>query len=69
MQKLRSSLEDSVKKQLMCDVPYGVLISGGLDSSIISAIAAKYSKSNIVLFELTNESYSARARRNRGWQR
>ena len=47
LQKLRSSLEESVKKQLMCDVPYGVLISGGLDSSIISAIAAKYSKKRI----------------------
>ena len=38
--KLRKSLEDSVHKQLMCDVPYGVLISGGLDSSVIAAIAA-----------------------------
>lgn len=38
---LRSSLEKAVKRQLMSDVPYGVLLSGGLDSSIISAIAAK----------------------------
>ena len=45
--KLRQSLEDSVRKQLMCDVPYGVLISGGLDSSIISAVAAQYSKNRI----------------------
>jgi len=45
--KLRQSLEDSVHKQLMCDVPYGVLISGGLDSSIIAAIAAKYSKKRV----------------------
>ena len=45
--KLKNALEDSVKKQLMCDVPYGLLISGGLDSSIISAIAAKYSKKRI----------------------
>ncbi|SVC78727.1 uncharacterized protein METZ01_LOCUS331581, partial [marine metagenome] len=44
---LRKALEDSVRKQLMCDVPYGVLLSGGLDSSIISAIAAKYSKKRI----------------------
>ncbi len=34
-------------KQLMCDVPYGVLISGGLDSSVIAAIAAQYSKKRI----------------------
>jgi len=45
--KLRKSLEDSVHKQLMCDVPYGVLISGGLDSSVIAAIAAQYSKKRI----------------------
>jgi len=45
--KLRKALEDSVHKQLMCDVPYGVLISGGLDSSVIAAIAAQYSKKRI----------------------
>jgi Asparagine synthase (glutamine-hydrolyzing) len=42
--KLRESLEDAVKRQLMSDVPYGVLLSGGLDSSITSAIAKKYSE-------------------------
>ena len=47
LKKLRKSLEDSVKKQLMCDVPYGVLLSGGLDSSLIAAIAASYSKKRI----------------------
>ena len=41
--KLRSGLEEAVHRQLMTDVPYGVLLSGGLDSSIISAIAKKYS--------------------------
>ncbi|HYD02947.1 MAG TPA: asparagine synthase B [Alphaproteobacteria bacterium] len=45
--KLREELENSVKRQLMCDVPYGVLISGGLDSSLIAAIAAKYSHRRI----------------------
>ena len=45
--KLRKALENSVHKQLMCDVPYGVLISGGLDSSVIAAIAAQYSKKRI----------------------
>lgn len=45
--KLRQELETAVKKQLMCDVPYGVLISGGLDSSLIAAIAAKFSRRRI----------------------
>ncbi len=44
LEDLKTALEESVHKQLMCDVPYGVLISGGLDSSIISALAAKFSK-------------------------
>jgi asparagine synthase (glutamine-hydrolysing) len=39
---LRTALEDAVHRQLMSDVPYGVLLSGGLDSSITSAIAKKY---------------------------
>ncbi|RCU50297.1 MULTISPECIES: asparagine synthase B [Corallincola] len=39
---LRSALEAAVKRQLMSDVPYGVLLSGGLDSSVISAVAHKY---------------------------
>ncbi len=41
------ALESAVKRQLMCDVPYGVLLSGGLDSSLISAITQKYSKQRI----------------------
>lgn len=39
---LRNALEESVKSHLMSDVPYGVLLSGGLDSSIISAITKKF---------------------------
>ncbi|MFB6434768.1 MAG: asparagine synthase B [Candidatus Malihini olakiniferum] len=39
---LREALEESVKSHLMSDVPYGVLLSGGLDSSIISAITKKF---------------------------
>jgi len=44
---LRKALEAAVHRQLMSDVPYGVLLSGGLDSSIISAIAKKYAARRI----------------------
>ena len=46
-EKLREALIDSVRRQLMCDVPYGVLLSGGLDSSVISAIAAHLSEKRV----------------------
>ena len=44
---LQDALENAVHRQLMSDVPYGVLLSGGLDSSITSALAKKYSKNRI----------------------
>ena len=40
--RMRVALEDAVRRQLMCDVPFGVLISGGIDSSLIAAIATRY---------------------------
>ena len=47
VEAIHDALETAVKRQLMSDVPYGVLLSGGLDSSVISAIAEKYSEMRI----------------------
>ena len=46
-EELRRALEEAVKRQMMSDVPYGVLLSGGLDSSIISAVTQKYAQKRI----------------------
>ncbi len=45
--RLREALEAAVHRQLMSDVPYGVLLSGGLDSSIVAALAAKFSRRRV----------------------
>jgi len=45
--KLRKALEDAVHRQLMSDVPYGVLLSGGLDSSIIAAVTKKFASKRV----------------------
>ncbi len=44
---IRTALDEAVKRQLMSDVPYGVLLSGGLDSSVISALAKQYASKRI----------------------
>jgi asparagine synthase (glutamine-hydrolysing) len=45
--ELRPALERAVHAQLMSDVPYGVLLSGGLDSSITASIAARYARKRV----------------------
>ncbi|NND34224.1 MAG: asparagine synthase B [Saprospiraceae bacterium] len=47
VQAIKKSLEAAVHRQLMSDVPYGVLLSGGLDSSVTSAIAKKYAQMRV----------------------
>ena len=47
VEAIRDGLTTAVKRQLMSDVPYGVLLSGGLDSSVISALAEKFSEHRI----------------------
>mgnify|MGYP005852916351 CR=1 FL=1 len=47
IEKLREALDAAVHRQLMSDVPYGVLLSGGLDSSVTSALAKKYAEKRI----------------------
>ena len=55
VQMIREGLMASVKRQLMSDVPYGVLLSGGLDSSVVSAIAKLYAAKRIE----TNDKHDA----------
>ena len=45
--RLRASLEAAVHRQLMCDVPYGVLLSGGLDSSVIAAVTRRFAPNRV----------------------
>ncbi len=47
VEAVREGLEAAVKRQMMSDVPYGVLLSGGLDSSVIAAVTAKYAQNRI----------------------
>lgn len=47
IEAIKDALQAAVHRQLMSDVPYGVLLSGGLDSSITSAVAKKYAERRI----------------------
>jgi len=49
--EIHDALEAAVHRQLMSDVPYGVLLSGGLDSSVTSAIAKKYAEKRIESYD------------------
>jgi asparagine synthase (glutamine-hydrolysing) len=49
---LRGALEDAVRRQMMTDVPYGVLLSGGLDSSLVAACAARSSSQQLHSFAI-----------------
>ncbi len=54
IEDLHDALEAAVKRQLMSDVPYGVLLSGGLDSSVTSALAKKFADKRIEENDSTN---------------
>ena len=47
VEKLKKTFEEAVVKRLMCDVPFGVLLSGGLDSSLVSAIVSRHSEMRV----------------------
>ncbi|MBF04592.1 MAG: asparagine synthase B [Flavobacterium sp.] len=57
IEAIKTALEAAVKRQLMSDVPYGVLLSGGLDSSITSAIAKKFAQKRIESEDKTDAWY------------
>ncbi|MDT0295131.1 asparagine synthase B [Mesonia ostreae] len=57
IKEIRDALDAAVKRQLMSDVPYGVLLSGGLDSSITSALAKKYANKRIETGDKENAWY------------
>ena len=52
-------LEDAVRRQLVADVPVGVLLSGGLDSSLVTAMAARASSAPVQTFTITFPGHGA----------
>jgi asparagine synthase (glutamine-hydrolysing) len=50
---LRTSLEEAVVKRMMCDVPFGVLLSGGLDSSLVASIVCRHASKRVESQETT----------------
>ncbi len=58
LKKINSSLTDSVRKRLMADVPFGVLLSGGLDSSLVASITSRLIKENTNVFSKNLHSFS-----------
>ncbi len=66
LNKLDSLLIDSVKSRMICDVPYGTLLSGGIDSSIVTAIASKVHTQKLKTYsigfkdQLFNEAHFAK---------
>lgn len=55
--KLEELLKDSVKQQLIADVPVGIMLSGGLDSSLITAMAAMISPDQVRTFNVCFHGY------------
>lgn len=61
LKRIREALEKAVKKRLMSEVPYGVLLSGGLDSSLIAAIAARETE-KVISAQAAQERSRSRSR-------
>ena len=55
--RVHDALTEAVRRRLMCDVPYGVLLSGGLDSSLVAAIAARMTKRRVEVKQIENSEW------------